>query len=119
MNALILAFAMLQPAAAWDLLLAQYRPGGALEARLAADIDRLKPGPPGRLGGTDVLARFLNDPELNPLGPEAGARWFRARLIEIRGPVPAPAGKLIGRVRDEGAKNDWKSVAVGVKEAWR
>lgn len=119
MNALFLALAMLQPAAAWDLLLAQYRPGGAMEARLAADIDRLKPGAAGRLADEDVLARFLNDPGLNPLGLEAGARWFRARLIEFRGPVAAPAGKLIGWVREEGAQDDWKSVAVGVKEAWR
>lgn len=104
-------------ASAWDLLLAQYRPGGEFQARLAADIERLRPGAARRLGGEDVLARFLNDPNLNPLGLEAGARWFRARLIELRGPVAAPAGTLIGWVREEGAKNDWKSVAV--REAWR
>lgn len=129
--ALLLLLAGLAPAAvraadrgsgaAWDLLLAQYRPGGALEGRLAADIARLSPGAARRLGGRDedVLALFLNDPDLNPLGPEAGARWFRARLIELRGPVAAPAGKLIGWVREEGAKDDWKSVAVGVQEAWQ
>lgn len=100
---------------AWERLLDLYRPGGALEPRLIDDIALLGPGAAGRLARRegDVLARLLNDRELNPMGLEAGARWFRARLIELRGPAPAPAGGLIGWVREEGGKVVWKSVAVG------
>lgn len=102
-------------ASPYDELLELYHAGGALNPRLAADIALLAPGPDGKplLGPSHFLYKPLNDPALTPMGFAAGARWLRARLIEVRGPVAGPAGRLIGWVREEGAKDEWRSVRVG------
>lgn len=104
-----------QDASPFDEVLELYRAGGVLNRLLAADIELLAPGPEGRplLGPGHFLYRPLNDRSLTPMGFAAGARWLRARLIEVRGPVPAPSGRLIGWVRAEGAKDERRSVRVG------
>lgn len=99
----------------FDAVLELYRAGGALNHRLADDIALLAPGPDGRplLGPGHFLYKPLNDRSLAPMGFAAGARWLRARLIEVRGPAPTVSGRLIAWVREEGAKDEWRSVRVG------
>lgn len=96
-----------ESAAVWDAVVELYRPGGPLNARLDADIAG-KDAP-------DFLAKLLSDPGLTPMGPEAGARWFRERLKVVRGPKQVKREGLVGMVLEKSAVLEWKSVPTGVR----
>lgn len=99
----------------WERVIELYRPGGALNPRLGADIELLAPGPEGRplLEPAHFLYKPLNDLALTPMGYAEGARWLRERLKEVRGPAPSRRGGLVGWVLERNSDLAWKSVPVG------
>ncbi|MBI5595502.1 MAG: hypothetical protein HY928_05365 [Elusimicrobia bacterium] len=73
-----------------DRLLDMYRPGGPLSHQLTADLDMMTPNGAGRVYWYTghIVYQYLNDRSVNPMGFDAGARWFRDRLTELRAAAP-------------------------------
>lgn len=73
-----------------DRLLDMYRPGGPLSHQLTADLDMMTPNRAGRVYWYTghIVYQYLNDRSVNPMGFDAGARWFRDRLTELRAAAP-------------------------------